>query len=178
MLTRCRIAAPARPAWNLAKTLVQTALFWMFFLYVLPMVLHRIEPNALVFEHAIFRIAAIVLFLLASTLGLWTGAVMAIRGAGTPLPVDAPREMVVTGPYSYVRNPMAISGLAQGAAVGVLLGSGGTLLYVSTGALLWNRFVRRWEEADLQMRFGEPYVRYCEHVKCWIPRWRPYCARM
>ena len=31
------------------------------------------------------------------------------RGHGTPLPFDAPRRLVTTGPYAYVANPMQLS---------------------------------------------------------------------
>ena len=37
------------------------------------------------------------------------------------------------------------------------------------GALTWNQLIRPTEEADLAARFGEPYRRYSEHVRCWVP---------
>ncbi|PYT52963.1 MAG: isoprenylcysteine carboxylmethyltransferase family protein, partial [Acidobacteria bacterium] len=30
----------------------------------------------------------------------------ALRGKGTPLPIDPPKKLVVEGPYGLVRNPM------------------------------------------------------------------------
>ena len=82
--------------------------------------------------------------------------------------------MVVTGPYRYVRNPMAVAGLTQGVAVGLWLGSPAVVLYALAGGPLWNTFVRPWEEEDLVTRFGEPYRRYRERVRCWIPTIRGY----
>jgi protein-S-isoprenylcysteine O-methyltransferase Ste14 len=77
---------------------------------------------------------------------------------------------VVSGPYSHTRNPMAMAGLAQGAAVGLLLGSYGVLAYCLCGGILWNTIIRPLEEADLSQRFGADYERYRSHVRCW--RWR------
>ncbi len=71
---------------------------------------------------------------------------MAWFGAGTPLPLDPAVRLVLVGPYRHVRNPMAIAGLAQGAGVGLMLGSPGVLAYVAAGLLFWNFVVRRWEE--------------------------------
>ena len=97
---------------------------------------------------------------------------MAIRGQGTPLPIDTARELVIVGPYRYVRNPMAIAGLSQAAAVGLFLGSPGVVLYAITGAVVWSVFVQPREEADLLHRFGVRYAKYRREVSCWIPTWR------
>jgi protein-S-isoprenylcysteine O-methyltransferase Ste14 len=69
---------------------------------------------------------------------------------------------------------MAVAGLAQGVAVGVFLGSPAVVLYALSGGPVWNVFVRPWEEADLERRFGEPYRRYRAAVRCWRPRFPGY----
>lgn len=97
---------------------------------------------------------------------------MAMVGKGTPLPVDCAPRLVVKGLYRYVRNPMAIGGLGMGYAVGLGLGSFGVIAYVTVGMLFWNYVVRPIEERDLLARFGSPYERYCQRVKCWIPLFR------
>ena len=115
-----------------------------------------------------------MLFVLGGALGLTSGAVMAVRGRGTPLPADCPRELVVAGPYRFVRNPMAVAGLAQGVAVGIFLGSPVVVAYALAGGPAWHLLVRPWEEADLERRFGEPYRRYRAAVRCWLPRFPGY----
>lgn len=113
-------------------------------------------------------------FAMGGVLGLVSASIMALHGRGTPLPLDPASRLVVRGPYAHVRNPMAIGGLAQGVGIGLVFGSWGVLVYVATGALLWQMFVRRWEEADLLKRFGEPYARYRVEVPCWRPKRTPY----
>ena len=173
-----REARPASWRWNLAKTLAQTVVFWSLFLFALPAGVFELESRLGLdggrFTSLGWQIAGIVLFALGGALGLTTGMVMAVRGGGTPLPADCARELVVTGPYRYVRNPMAVAGLTQGVAVGLWLGSPAVALYALAGGPLWNTFVRPWEEEDLESRFGEPYRRYRERVRCWIPTIRGY----
>jgi protein-S-isoprenylcysteine O-methyltransferase Ste14 len=99
---------------------------------------------------------------------------MAVRGGGTPMPTDCPRELVLVGPYRHIRNPMAVAGLTQGVAVGLMLGSPAVILYAVVGGPVWHLFVRPWEEADLERRFGDPYRRYRAAVCCWLPRFNGY----
>ena len=97
----------------------------------------------------------------------WT---MAVKGCGTPLPLDTAARLVLAGPYRYVRNPMAVGGLAQGFAVSLWLGSWLTAGYVLSGLLFWQVLVRPIEERELADRFGEPYEDYRKAVRCWWPR--------
>jgi protein-S-isoprenylcysteine O-methyltransferase Ste14 len=99
---------------------------------------------------------------------------MARLGAGTPLPLDHANRLVLRGPYAFIRNPMAFTGLTQATAVALILGSTAVLLYVGAGGSFWNWVVRPFEERDLARRFGEPYERYRRAVRCWVPRLTPY----
>jgi protein-S-isoprenylcysteine O-methyltransferase Ste14 len=100
---------------------------------------------------------------------VWSAVVMAREGRGTPLPVDARREMVVSGPYAFVRNPMAMASLGQGAAVGLFLGSPLVLAYVAIGAWMWQCLARPVVEYDLVRSFGARYAAYRSAVRCWLP---------
>ncbi len=119
-------------------------------------------------------VAALLLFGAASALNLASGAALAVRGRGTPLPTACPRALVVAGPYRYVRNPMAVAGIGQAVALAVGLGSWLVLAYAMSGALLWHLAVRPAEERDLAARFGRPYAAYRDAVPLWWPRRRPY----
>lgn len=167
-----RVAKQAGHGWNLAKTLLHTAFFWSIFLGLIPLVIQAFEQQAGIdaFQLREQGAVSLILFLLASFLGLWSGVTMAVVGRGTPLPLDTARALVIAGPYAFLRNPMALAGLAQGAAVGLFLGSPLTLAYVLFGGLLWHVGVRPMEERDLQQRFGQPYDDYRKVVRCWIPR--------
>ena len=99
---------------------------------------------------------------------------MAGRGDGTPLPLDSPRRLVVSGPYSYVRNPMAIAGLGQGITVGLWMGSAFVVAYALIGTWIWQSLVRPVEEEDLLRHFGSAYEEYRHQVRCWCPNLKPY----
>ena len=76
---------------------------------------------------------------------------------------------LITGPYKYVRNPMAVAGVLQTIGVGVWIGSWTAILAAFAGAILWNVAIRPSEEADLIDRFGESYLAYERNVGCWLP---------
>lgn len=163
---------------HIGRTLAQLSLFWGTFLVVLPALIVSVEHRwglAVAVLPGI-RIAGGVVLAGASGLGIWSALTMATRGSGTPLPSAMPRRLVVTGPYRYVRNPMAVAGIAQGVAVGMLLGSWLVVLYALSGSLVWNMLIRPHEEADLRSRFGSEYDDYHAQVRCWMPG-RPFAER-
>jgi len=171
-------ARPASGGVNVAKTLSQTVVFWGVFLFVLPAGIYWLEEYLGLaewrFSHPAGQILGVLLFIAAGSLGVTSSMIMAVRGRGTPMPTDCARELVILGPYRYIRNPMALAGLAQGVAVGLFLGSPAIVFYSLCGGPAWNVLVRPWEELDLEQRFGEPFRRYRAAVRCWIPRILPY----
>jgi protein-S-isoprenylcysteine O-methyltransferase Ste14 len=122
------------------------------------------------------QVCGLVLLVLGLTLFVASLRRFATEGRGTLAPWDPPRELVVRGPYRYVRNPM-ISGVLL-----VLLGE--ALVLRSRPHLVWAgiffainaTYIPLLEEPDLEARFGGRYREYCRHVPRLIPRLRPWTA--
>ena len=99
------------------------------------------------------------------------------EGKGTLAPWDPPRELVVRGPYRYVRNPMISGVVCILFAEALLLRS---LPHAKWGAIfvVVNLiFIPLLEEPQLERRFGDSYRRYCRHVPRIVPRLRPWRDR-
>lgn len=94
----------------------------------------------------------------------------AVVGFGTPVPFDAPRRFVATGPYRWVRNPMYLGALLVIVGVGLYLRSPSALLVGAFFVLLAHVFVLVYEEAALESAFGDDYRRYKASVNRWLPR--------
>ena len=155
-------------AWTIAQLLV----FWSTFLWILPRGIVELERR---FDVPGFNAGpqelsmAIILFSVASFLGFSSCVAMAMFGDGTPLPTATAPKLVISGPYRFVRNPMALAGILQGIAVSWMLGSYGAMAYCILGGFTWHLVVRPVEEKDLDERFGEGYQQYKRSVGLWIP---------
>lgn len=106
---------------------------------------------------------------LGAAVALWCVLAFALVGRGTPAPFDAPRRLVVRGPYRFVRNPMYIgAGLAL-AGASLFFTSLALLGYTALFFLITHIFVVSYEEPTLRRRFGEEYETYCARVRRWTP---------
>lgn len=94
----------------------------------------------------------------------------AVRGRGTPAPIDAPKRLVVSGLYRYVRNPMYVGVLAVVLGLTFLTRSAELLGYAALLALVFHTFIRWYEEPALRRQFGAEYEEYCSAVGRWVPR--------
>lgn len=101
-------------------------------------------------------------------------AEFALRGLGTPAPVAPPQQLVVQGPYRYVRNPIFLALLAVIVGQALLLGRAGLLAYaLVVGAALASQ-VLAYEEPTLSEQFGAEYEAYRQAVPRWLPRRRAW----
>jgi protein-S-isoprenylcysteine O-methyltransferase Ste14 len=98
------------------------------------------------------------------------------KGRGTPAPLAPTAQLVVTGFYRYVRNPMYIAVVSLALGQALFFANAHVALY---GAIMWvvfHLFVTLYEEPTLRRQFGADYEAFRSHVPRWIPRLRPWRA--
>jgi protein-S-isoprenylcysteine O-methyltransferase Ste14 len=95
-------------------------------------------------------------------------------GLGSPAPVLPTEQLVVSGFYRYVRNPMYVAVVSVIAGQALWFWSSDLLIYALVIAALFHLFVLLYEEPALRRQFGEPYSVYCRHVHRWLPRLRAW----
>jgi protein-S-isoprenylcysteine O-methyltransferase Ste14 len=93
----------------------------------------------------------------------------ATRGRGIPMPIDHPKELVVSGLYRYVRNPMYLGVLLFLLGEALFLHYPAFVLYTAVWFGFVNLFVLLYEEPNLRRRFGESYEGYTAAVGRWVP---------
>jgi protein-S-isoprenylcysteine O-methyltransferase Ste14 len=150
------------------KTTLFVLLVPVLLLAVLPAWIMATVPAPLSF--GAFRWLAIPLWILGAAVMLWCAYDFTFKGRGTPAPFDPPKELVVSGPYRFVRNPMYTSGIVF--LLGHVFWSPSLPLAAapSTFLLAAHLFVTLYEEPTLRKKFGAAYEQYCRDVPRWIPR--------
>ena len=93
-------------------------------------------------------------------------------GKGTPAPLMATQKLIVQPPFSYCRNPMALGTIVAFLGVAALFHSIGAALLVllCAGALLI--YIKRHEEKEMELQFGQEYLAYKQRTPFLIPRFR------
>jgi protein-S-isoprenylcysteine O-methyltransferase Ste14 len=95
-------------------------------------------------------------------------------GQGTLAPWDPPKQLVVRGPYRYVRNPMISGVLFVLFGEALILRSPPHLQWAVLFLLINAVYIPLIEEPQLAARFGDAYRDYRRHVGRLIPRIRPW----
>ena len=90
-----------------------TALKSFLFLIVAPGMVAGYIPlgwlrNGTQIQTGFFSYAAFPLWLTGVAALLWCFWDFLVKGRGTPAPIDPPKELVISGLYKYVRNPMYV----------------------------------------------------------------------
>lgn len=153
-------------------TALKTTLFMLLvpglLLVAFPAWLMATDPA--LFSFGPCRWLALPLWALGAAMMLWCAWAFTERGRGTPSPTDPPKELVVSGMYRFVRNPIY---------VGVVIFLLGHVLWHPSRSILWmplivavasHLFVTLYEEPHLHKTFGAVYERYCQQVPRWLPR--------
>ena len=128
-----------------------------------------VSPHNFLFYIAMFFLT------LGLLLAIWSVRTFYIKGGdGTPGPWRPVSNLVISGPYRYVRNPMILG------VVDLLLFE--SALFTSIPLLLWAIvflalniiYFKIFEEKELIKRFGTDYEDYKKKVSMLFPKFTPY----
>ena len=117
-----------------------------------------------------WRFFGLIPIIVGVTIYLWCAWNFTFIGKGTPAPFDPPKELVVKGPYQYVRNPMYVFAGLTLIGEAIYFETTILVLYAALAAIALHLWVVFYEEPSLRRKFGESYERYCERVSRWLPR--------
>ena len=154
-------------------TLIYLFLLVPFFIIWIPYEILSASGHDIEFTNGVFQHVGLVLIALGVVAYIWCSGSFVFYAKGTPIPFSPTKELVVTGLYTYVRNPLYIAGTL------VLLGE--TLLFQSKGIFIYTLIMFGvfnvhvlMEETHLEDTFGKKYEQYRKDVPRWIPRFISY----
>ena len=125
-----------------------------------------------IFPRPLSIILALPIFSFAFFLIVWS-VLNFLRAKGTPVPFNPPPQLVTTGPYAYVRNPMLTGVFALLFGFGVLLGSASLLVVFTPLFIIINVWeLKAIEEPELLKRLGEDYIEYRKRTPMFFPGFR------
>jgi len=135
----------------------------------IPLALLRTGPQI---QTGFLAYAAFPLWVIGTTVLVWCFWDFLVKGKGTPAPIDPPKELVVSGLYKYVRNPMYVGILLVILGHFLWFGYWNLLIYAAVVFTTFSTFVIFYEEPTLKRNFGAAYEDYRKRVPRWIPRFR------
>jgi protein-S-isoprenylcysteine O-methyltransferase Ste14 len=160
------------------KTSNENKGFRQVFSLILPVTVLIIVPGWLEYGCPIAMHWYLPIGLILMCLGfILTGITISIfhkKGNGTLAPWDPPVNLITTGPYAYVRNPMIMGVITVLFGEVLTLSSLKILIWILIFIVMNNVHFRLYEEPSLQKKFGNQYTNYKKQVHRWNPRKKPY----
>ncbi len=113
----------------------------------------------------------LVLVIITGAAAFSTVANLALKGLGAPFAIALSQKLALEGWYAWTRNPMVLTTLIWFVSLGIWFQSALFVLWVLllfAPALLF--FVKVYEERELELRFGAPYLEYKSRTPMLFPR--------
>ena len=106
---------------------------------------------------------------------IWSSRLFVTRGGGgTPAPWEPISNLIILGPYRYLRNPMLSGVIFFLIAEAFIFQSWPIFLWAVFFFALNTVYFAKFEEPQLERRYGAPYVEYKRNVPRWLPRTSAY----
>ncbi len=115
------------------------------------------------------RAVWLFLILAAEALRVWA---VGYAGSATRTRGDTVPELVVAGPYRYIRNPLYVANILMYTAMGLFYGFIWLAVFIFAFSVTQYVFIVAYEEQTLLQLFGEPYLRFTQNVARWLPKLR------
>lgn len=161
-----------------ARVLLQSYIWGGWIVFIIPAIALSVEGKNIfdIFSMPFTRISTFTSFMLCSmSLGYWAVLNFALKGYGTPIPFDPPLQLVTSGIYRYLANPMQVSTLLMFLCLTWLYQSW-VMLYPILCLVLYSEFLVRWHHSvDIQLRFGNSWLEYRRRVRNWLPTFNASC---
>lgn len=84
------------------------------------------------------------------------------------------KQLISSGPFAYVRNPIYISNIVMYSGSAFLLGAPELVPFSILYFAIEYIFIVAYEEKILINEFGQEYINYCDKVNRWLPKCRAY----
>ncbi|MCY4644355.1 MAG: DCC1-like thiol-disulfide oxidoreductase family protein [Bacteriovoracales bacterium] len=129
-------------------------LICLFFIYIpeqinVLMAYFDLHPKVYHFDKTAYP-----LLFISVALGGWATHEFAKKGEGTPIPLDDPKFLVVTGPYLFFPNPMQISGILLTLSILLFNFHWANLLYLLDVVLVVYLIFEHFESIHLKEHYG------------------------
>jgi protein-S-isoprenylcysteine O-methyltransferase Ste14 len=144
-----------------------------FFLILIPRKILLSHEHIYRFDIGVYRYCGLAPIVFGVVIYVFCSGSFVFIGKGTPIPFTPTKELIVTGLYRFVRNPLYIAGVLVLAGEALLFQSLGIFFYCLVMFGIFNVHVLM-EETLLAKQFGATYEQYCKSVPRWIPRLKPY----
>ena len=154
-------------------TLLYLFLLLPFFLVWIPYRILSSPEHIYHFDIGVFRLFGLIFIALGVVIYVLCSGSFVFIGKGTPIPFTPTKELIVTGLYRFVRNPLYISGVLVLTGEAILFQSMGIIIYCMVMFGIFNVHVFM-EEMLLADKFGAAYEQYRNSVPRWIPRLKPH----
>jgi protein-S-isoprenylcysteine O-methyltransferase Ste14 len=148
-------------------------LFLLIFPYLLVILLPRLDtllhlPN--LFFGLVNFIFGGLLLVLGGIYGFWSIYSQLSRASGTPLPMMPTQKLLIDGPFKQCRNPMTFGTITAYLGVGVMVGSLSSIVFILIIGGLLLTYIKKFEEGELEARFGQDYIEYKKTTPLIIPK--------
>jgi protein-S-isoprenylcysteine O-methyltransferase Ste14 len=124
----------------------------------------------------LFDTVLLVAALLLLFVGVAATAEFARTGQGTPIPFDPPKQVVSSGPYAFIANPMQIISALLMLVLALYARSVGLGVIAVAFALFDAVYAHWYNTAHIAHAMPQAWDRFNGAVPLWRPRWRPYVA--
>lgn len=154
-----------------SRAIVYMCLFGTVWFVALPMALVRLGGGvSLVLRSSGWVAFGAALLVAGCTISVTSGYYLVTLGRGTPFPLDPTRELVTTGPYSWIRNPQALGTLLIVIGEVASVRSRTLMLMVPFTIVYLEGLAGPYEDRELRRRYGNRYIEYRKRVAKWVPR--------
>lgn len=139
-------------------------------LVVIPALILYFSAYKFILNNIFLICAGCLLFIAGFALAVWTMFLFNNIGKGTAAPWAPPKQLVVAGPYKYVRNPMITAVLSILLAESLIFNSLEIFCWFIFFLIINSIYFPLVEEKQLKERFGEEYLEYMKKVPRWLPK--------